>query len=103
MALARGERVLAQAAELEPGLAGVDYETELIAGRPADVIAVVAETRAADEIIIGTRGFGPVRGLLGSVAHALLHQAQCPVTVIPDAAVDRPDPPGGAEAERVEA
>jgi hypothetical protein len=71
------------------GLADVDYELELIAGRPADVIATVATTRDADEIIIGTRGFGPLRGLLGSVAHALLHQAKCPVTVIPDAALER--------------
>ena len=103
MALTRGEQLLAQAAELEPGLAGVAYDLELIAGRPAEVIAVVAETRGADEIIIGTRGFGPLRGLIGSVAHALLHQAQCPVTVIPDAALDRPAAPGRAEAERVDA
>jgi nucleotide-binding universal stress UspA family protein len=100
MALTRGERLLAQASELEPRLAGVTHELELIAGRPADVIATVAETRAADEIIVGTRGFGPLRGLLGSVAHGLLHQAMCPVTVIPDAALDRLTPPLDAVGER---
>jgi nucleotide-binding universal stress UspA family protein len=101
VALTRGERLLAQAAELEPGLAGVAYELELIAGRPADVIATVAETRAADEIIVGTRGFGPLRGLLGSVAHGLIHQANRPVTVIPEAALDHLSSPADTVAERV--
>jgi nucleotide-binding universal stress UspA family protein len=53
------------------------------------VIVTVAEIRQADEIIVGTRGFGPLRGALGSVAHTLLHDAPCPVTVIPPAAVER--------------
>lgn len=88
-ALRRGEEVLKCASEVEPRLAGVDHELELIAGRPADVIATVARTRAANEIIVGTRGFGPLRGALGSVAHALLHEAECPVTVIPEAALER--------------
>jgi nucleotide-binding universal stress UspA family protein len=99
VALTRGERLLEQASELEPSLVGVTHELELIAGRPADVIADVAETRRADEIIVGTRGFGPLRGALGSVAHGLLHQAKCPVTVIPDAALDRLTP--SADAKRV--
>jgi nucleotide-binding universal stress UspA family protein len=89
-ALTRGEQLLATAAEVDPRLARVDHELELIAGRPSDVIATVAETRGADEIIVGTRGFGPVRGMLGSVAHALLRAAKCPVTVIPDAALVQP-------------
>lgn len=90
-ALTRGEQLLARAeSELEDYSADVEHELELIPGRPADVIANVAEARAVDEIIIGTRGYGPLRGIaLGSVAHALLHQAACPVTVIPDAAVQR--------------
>lgn len=86
-ALARAEELLARA-KTEVG--DVEHELEMIPGRPADVIATVAETRGADEIIIGTRGHGPISGaVLGSVAHALLHLAQCPVTVIPDAAVER--------------
>ena len=70
--------MLEHAAEAEPRLASVDHETELISGRPAEVIATVAETRGADEIIVGTRGFGRLRGAFGSVAHALLHEATCP-------------------------
>jgi nucleotide-binding universal stress UspA family protein len=86
-ALQRGEDLLGGIADAEPGLTGVDYETELIEGSPADVIANVAEVRHADEILVGTRGFGPVRAALGSVAHGLLHIAPCPVTVIPDRVV----------------
>ncbi len=88
-ALERGEALLAEAATVDPRLTVADHELELIAGRPAGVIATVAETRNADEIIVGTRGFGPVRGALGSVAHALLRDAACPLTVVPDAAVER--------------
>jgi nucleotide-binding universal stress UspA family protein len=65
-------------------LAAVDWEPDFVAGRAADVIARVARTRAADEIVIGTRGVGRVRALLGSVAHEVIHQAECPVTVIPE-------------------
>lgn len=102
-ALERGEKLLAQATEIEPRLADVDHELELIAGRPAGVIATVAKTRNADEIIIGTRGFGPLRGALGSVAHALLHEASCPVTVIPDAALQRSDAAAGVQTEEASA
>ena len=87
-ALTRGEQLLA-GLEHEPVLAGADIETELIPGQPAQVLTTVAETRGADEIIVGTRGFGRVRAVLGSVAHELLHIAPCPVTVIPERAVER--------------
>jgi nucleotide-binding universal stress UspA family protein len=49
----------------------------------------VAEVRGADEIIVGTRGFGRARALFGSVAHELIHLAECPITVIPERVVDR--------------
>jgi len=49
----------------------------------------VAEVRDADEIAIGSRGFGPVRAVLGSVSHELLHLADRPVTVIPQRYVER--------------
>jgi nucleotide-binding universal stress UspA family protein len=65
------------------------YETELIGGPPAQAIAYVARARNADEIIVGARGLGPVRALLGSVSHELLHIADRPVVVIPSAALHR--------------
>jgi nucleotide-binding universal stress UspA family protein len=67
----------------------VDYETELLGGPPAQAIAEVARTREADEIIVGARGLGRVRALLGSVSHELLHVADRPVVVIPAAALER--------------
>jgi nucleotide-binding universal stress UspA family protein len=87
-ALEDAKAVLEQARSGHPGLAGVRWESELIGGPAAKAIADVAEVRGADEIIIGTRGFGRVRALLGSVAHELVHLAACPVTVIPERMVD---------------
>jgi nucleotide-binding universal stress UspA family protein len=88
-ALHRGRGILSGiAGDTDLSLADVDYELELIAGRPAEVLARVAETRRADEIVVGTRGFGKVRAVLGSVAHEVLHEAPCPVTAIPARALD---------------
>jgi len=71
----------------ELGLDATTWESEVIADRPAHAIAGVAATRDADEIIVGTRGFGRARALLGSVAHETIHLAGCPVTVIPERVV----------------
>lgn len=60
---------------------------------PADAIARVAEARHADEIIVGTRGFGRARAVLGSVSHELLHLASCPVTVLPERVAAPPERP----------
>jgi nucleotide-binding universal stress UspA family protein len=47
-----------------------------------------------DEIVIGSRGVGRVRALLGSVAYDVIHRARCPVTVIPERMVQtRTAPP----------
>ena len=70
-----------------PGLGSVDWDYEIVADQAADAIARVAESEHATEIVIGTRGVGRARALLGSVAHDLLHRAQCPVLVVPERAV----------------
>ena len=56
-------------------------------GPPARAIVAAADARDADEIVIGSRGFGPVRGVLGSVSHAVLHETDRVVVVIPADAV----------------
>lgn len=88
-ALTDAEAVIQQAREVHPGLRGITWESELIGGPVAKAIADVASVRGADEIILGTRGFGRVRALLGSVAHEVIHLAACPVTVIPEQMVER--------------
>ncbi len=75
-------------AAADPALAGITVETELIAGKPAEVIADVARARDAEEIVIGSRGLGPLRGALGSVAYRVLHIADRPVVVVPDSTSD---------------
>src|SRR6478609_4098479 len=62
-----------------PTLSGVDWERDVIEGDPAEALCRVAHHRRAREIVVGTRGVGRVRGLLGSVAHEVLHRAECPV------------------------
>jgi nucleotide-binding universal stress UspA family protein len=68
-------------------LSAANWEAEVIGAAPAKAIADVAAARHADEIILGTRGHGRARALLGSVAHEVIHLAACPVTVIPERAV----------------
>jgi len=86
----KGQALLDELAR-EPGaaLAEVKVDSELLAGDAAEVLAHVAEVRDADEIVIGSRGFGKLRAALGSVSHELLHVADRPVTVIPQRYVER--------------
>jgi nucleotide-binding universal stress UspA family protein len=76
--------VMEELEEALPDLRGVDYEPDIVIGPAADAICRVAEVRRADEIILGTRGLGRMRAVLGSVSHEVLHRAKCPVTVIPE-------------------
>src|SRR5215210_399760 len=55
-ALGHAQELLANLAEEVPGLAALDWGTEVLAGRPATALANVADVEHASEIVIGTRG-----------------------------------------------
>jgi nucleotide-binding universal stress UspA family protein len=83
------EPVLDRIRETVQELAQDGIDTRLEVGKvtslgTAHVIAEIAENAGADLIVAGTRGHGPVAGLLlGSVTHRLLHIAHCPVLAVP--------------------
>jgi nucleotide-binding universal stress UspA family protein len=80
---ARGEATLDALAMTDDPLLATNFETELLDSPPAEAITTVAETRGADEIVIGSRGLGRMRSAMGSVSHDVLHGASIPVVVVP--------------------
>ncbi len=73
---------------------GVRYRAIMEDGRPASVIAQVADSVNADVIVIGRRGRGGVAELvLGSVSHELVLHSKRPILVIST------DPPTQARSQ----
>lgn len=71
--------------------AGVPYTLERIAGEVVDTIVALADAKAADMIVVGSRGRGPVRAaLLGSVSRGVLGDAGRPVLIVKAARVPVP-------------
>jgi nucleotide-binding universal stress UspA family protein len=76
-----GERVLAHMGSFLPSNASA-VSKRLETGSPAEVIVNVAGDERVDLIVLGARGLGPIKELvLGSVSHAVLHGATCPVLI----------------------
>ena len=57
-------------------------EFEVLEGPAAQVLIRAAAVRNADEIVVGSRGLGRIRGALGSVSQELLRDAARPVLVV---------------------
>jgi nucleotide-binding universal stress UspA family protein len=77
----RAEQFLADAAAAAGPVhdAGIEPHTE--PGHPAEIL--VARSREADLVAVGSRGLGGLSGvLLGSVSRQLLHHAHCSVAVV---------------------
>jgi nucleotide-binding universal stress UspA family protein len=73
--------------------AGVEVETALDTGDPAERICALARERESRLVAVGSRGYGTVRSLLlGSVSGEVVRHAPCPVLVVSDAnrSVGRP-------------
>lgn len=82
----RADAILdALAREDHTELGGRAPEVRVETGHPAEAILRVADEVAADAIVVGSHGYGPVSSLLGSVSQAVLHGSGRPVTVIPPA------------------
>ena len=64
--------------------AGIEVETRLVSGKPADVLIDVAKEVEAAAIIVGTVGENPIAGaFLGSVVLRLIQRSSIPVLVVP--------------------
>jgi nucleotide-binding universal stress UspA family protein len=69
--------------ELQPS---VKCESRVVEGRAGTVL--LEEARGAVLLVVGSRGRGELAGmLLGSVSNHLVHNAPCPVTVVPRTAI----------------
>jgi len=63
--------------------ASVTFKALTRSGQPAETIAQVAREEDVEQIVIGTRGLGGVKGLLlGSVANQVIQLAEVPVTLV---------------------
>jgi len=92
--LTAGAKVIEAALQQVPGLDGLRIRRET----PADLAAraLIAASKGADLLVVGSRGHGGFTGLLlGSVSNACVHHAACPVVVV--GAWSRPTEAGDAE------
>lgn len=79
---ARGQELVDEAAA-ELRKAGIEVSTEVLEGPPAQAIAEVAETRNADLIVMGNRGYNVFAEVfLGSVSLQVLTHCKIPVLIV---------------------
>jgi nucleotide-binding universal stress UspA family protein len=72
-----------EAAERLASEQGVEAETKLLIGEPADEIVAYADAIDADLVVVGSRGHGAfTSALLGSVSRGVLRESRRPVLVV---------------------
>ena len=79
---AAGEDALGPAVQLLRE-AGLECDTEVVAGDPAHAVVDLIEEHGCDLVILGTRGAGPLQSILqGSVAQSLMQDSPVPVLLV---------------------
>lgn len=71
--------------DVDPQLADVACKVELAAyaaAKPAYGICEYAADNSVDMIVMGRRGLGAFRAMLGSVSYAVLHECDIPVVTV---------------------
>jgi len=82
LAVDQSNKALREAAQLCRD-AEVKFDTRSAFGAIAETINMIAREINADQIVMGTRGLGPLRGaVLGSVSSKVVQLARVPVTLV---------------------
>lgn len=77
--------------------AGIELTRSMLEGPAAEALVAEATGRDLDVLVVGSRGFGPIRRvLLGSVSVRLMATAPCPLVVVPRGAPHFDPPPAAA-------
>lgn len=80
---AQNEEVARIKEEIAPIVGGYDgVQIAVVNGSPHDAIVAYASDNGFDCIVMGHRGMGVIRGMLGSVAFSVLQKADRPVLVV---------------------
>ncbi len=66
-------------------VAGVDAQTHVCSGDPAQALISVAADEDAEMIVVGNRGMSGAKRMLGSVPNKVSHHATCEVLIVPTA------------------
>jgi nucleotide-binding universal stress UspA family protein len=61
---------------------GVESETHVWPGEPADALVQIAGEQDAQMIVVGNRGMSGARRVLGSVPNRVSHHAPCDVLIV---------------------
>ena len=78
-----GKKLLQSYSEKSINEYKIAVETTLAQGYPADAIIREADTKGADLIVVGSRGFsGAKQFFIGSVPNSVLHHSSIPVLLV---------------------
>jgi nucleotide-binding universal stress UspA family protein len=77
----RAQQNVDRAEQLLSG-AGVQFESHIWSGDPAEALLQIASEKKAQMIIVGNRGMTGARRLLGSVPNHISHHAACDVLIV---------------------